>query len=496
MNWTTGKKLSQDKYTIQRVLGEGGFGITYLAINNHNDDKVAIKTLNITMQKHRDFDIFQNYLLDEAKLLDKCKHRHIVKFYEVFKENNLWCLVMEYVEGESLDKTIKNQVVLPEDIAIKYIKQIGNALTTIHYQGILHRDVKPENIIKRQNCDEVVLIDFGIAREFNINQTGTHTQFVSDGFAPLEQYYSKRKRGNYTDVYALAATLYVMLTGYDRRGRHYLPRSMDREDQINNQKSDLLKPAKSKNSNISHQIDQAILWGMKLDYKQRPQFVDEWLESFDNSNYSSVHQKTIPVNLSHVYKKTYTNFNKLFLNDEWIGKGIIGALIMIILMYIFRPCFSDICRIQPEPKPINYQLLQKLLQDKKFKEADQETLNIMLLLAHKHKNDWLNQETIKNIPCQDFIKINQLWIRYSQGKFGFSTQRKIWINLGGEAGIFDEKLAQPFNNTVAWDIKNMTYDLSAPKGHLPFLTTSRIYKFGAPYITEKVEDCGINNQKK
>ncbi len=486
MNWTRGYNLA-GKYTIIRVLGEGGFGITYLATNNDNGNKVAIKTLNSQMQNHRDFDKFQQYLLEESRILEKCQHYHIVKFYGRIKQGNLWCIVMEYIEGESLDKTIKNQGVLSEDQAITYIQQIGNALIEIHNQGILHRDVKPENIIKRQNQDEVVLIDFGIAREFNINQTQTHTQFLSDGFAPPEQYFIRRKRGNCTDIYALAATLYVMLTGYDNRGRHYLKRSIDREDEINQNKPDPLKSPQQKNSNISDEINQAILWGMKINYQERPKSVDQWLESLTtNNNYSSQH-KTHSVYFSHISQKTYTNLSKILLGEKWRGIGIAGILIFLIFIApLIFPCVGYICHPGTGPKEINYEQLEKFLKSKKFKEADQETWNIIFSLSNKNKDSWLNPEDVKNLSCDNFNTINGLWNQYSQGKFGFKKQSKIWLNLGGEPGIFekkDEKLAKSFRNSVGWDNKNIN------EGYFPFLSTSRIYEFGAPYIAEKVQIC-------
>jgi len=201
MAWASGQKLQGGKYTIEQELGEGGFGITYRARDN-NGRKVVIKTLNETVQSRPDFAKFQQDFLNEALRLARCSHPHIVRVDEVMQEGQLWCIVMEYIDGENLASRIENKGALQEAEALRYIQEIGEALTVVHNNGLLHRDVKPQNIMLRSGKSEAILIDFGIAREFTPNLTQTHTQILSDGFAPIEQYDKRAKRGAYTDVYA------------------------------------------------------------------------------------------------------------------------------------------------------------------------------------------------------------------------------------------------------------------------------------------------------
>jgi serine/threonine protein kinase len=264
MGWLSGQQLQNGKYTIEKELGEGGFGITYRARDNHGNF-VVIKTLNDAIQKRADFAKFQQDFLNEAIKLAKCSHPHIVQIYEVIHENDLWCMVMEYIDGEDLGSFVENQGILSETEALRYIQQIGSALTVVHNNGLLHRDIKPQNIMLRSGKSEAVLIDFGIAREFSQNLTQTHTQMLADGFAPIEQYDKKAKRGAFTDVYALAATLYSVLTGE-------LPtispmRAIGTE----------LAEAKKINSSISDRVNQAIIKGMELKPENRPQSINEWL---------------------------------------------------------------------------------------------------------------------------------------------------------------------------------------------------------------------------
>jgi serine/threonine protein kinase len=264
MAWLSGQELQNGKYTIEKELGEGGFGITYRARDNQGNF-VVIKTLNDAIQKRADFAKFQQDFLNEAIKLAKCSHSHIVQIYEVIHENDLWCMVMEYIDGEDLGSFVENQSVLSETEALHYIQQIGSALTVVHNNGLLHRDIKPQNIMLRSGKSEAVLIDFGIAREFSQNLTQTHTQMLADGFAPIEQYDKKAKRGAFTDVYALAATLYSVLTGE-------LPtispmRAIGTE----------LEEAKKINSSIGDRVNHAIIKGMEIKPENRPQSINEWL---------------------------------------------------------------------------------------------------------------------------------------------------------------------------------------------------------------------------
>ena len=184
----------------------------------------------------------------------------------MFQEGNLWGMAMEYIDGGDLADRLINYGVLNEDEALLYIQQIGEALIVVHQQKLLHRDIKPQNIMLRSGKKEAVLIDFGIAREFTPNLTQTHTQFLTEGFAPLEQYYKRAERGVYTDIYALAATLYNLLTGK-------VPTSaLDRD------KGSPLELPQSINPQISDTTNKAILKGMELKAHKRPQSMQGWLQ--------------------------------------------------------------------------------------------------------------------------------------------------------------------------------------------------------------------------
>ncbi len=268
MAWEKGQQLQNGKYTLEQKIGEGGFGVTYRA-KDHQGKIVVIKTLNNEIKKHPQFSKFQQDFINEAIRLAKCNHPHIVKIYEVIQEDSQWCMVMEYINGEDLATKVEKNGILSEQEALQYIQQIGEALTVVHNNGLLHRDIKPHNIMLRSDRPEAVLIDFGIAREFTPNLTQNHTQFISNGFAPIEQYDFRTKRGCYTDVYALAATLYCLLTGTIPTSATLRALNLT------------LDPPKQFNSKISDRVNNAILKGMEFKPENRPQIIQDWLKLFE-----------------------------------------------------------------------------------------------------------------------------------------------------------------------------------------------------------------------
>ncbi|HAZ44308.1 MAG TPA: hypothetical protein DDW76_36615 [Cyanobacteria bacterium UBA11369] len=282
MVWASGQPLYGGRYVIEKELGKGGFGITYLA-RNQNGNVVVIKTLKDEVLNDPNFaefrDKFDRDFRNEALRLALCKHPHIVQVENAFHEGSLPCIAMEYIEGEDLWKRVKRRGALEEVEALHYIQQIGEALKVIHGKGLLHRDVKPQNIIVRSGTLEAVLIDFGLAREFIPDAIQTQTLGGSNGFSPIEQYAEKAKRGEYTDVYALAATLYYLVT-----------QKVPNPSFVRAAKVPLIPP-KQLNPLISDRINLAILKGMAFESDERSQSVSEWLKLIAVGNRASNFQQ-------------------------------------------------------------------------------------------------------------------------------------------------------------------------------------------------------------
>ncbi len=321
-------------YTIEKMLGRGGFGVTYKAIKqigNNYRQLVAIKTLNPNIQALPEKEYFkhQENFLKEAFKLKGFNHRHIVKVNDIFQEGNFWYMDMEYIQGQHLGEYLeyyhsKYNQKLSELEALSYIKQIGEALIHVHKNGILHRDVKPDNIMLWENSKRAVLIDFGIAREFVQNETRTHTNVKTEGFAPIEQYHIQSKRGAYTDIYALAATLYHMLTMMKVIPAEY------REQGIS------LQPPKHFNPEISDHVNDAIMKGMELYPENRPQTMAEWLELLFPPK-RQIPLKTFSFQIFTVNNKgeiiNCQNKEAQYINDV-LGVDSLGNEINLELVYI------------------------------------------------------------------------------------------------------------------------------------------------------------------
>ncbi|MGK7882023.1 MAG: serine/threonine-protein kinase [Crocosphaera sp.] len=269
MAWSRGKTLKNNRYIIQEYLGIGRFCITYSAKDSvNNNSLVVIKTAKnaekYLLFKSNKFKKLQESLIKESVKLAKCDHHHIVKVKETFYEGKVVCIVMEYISGKTLDK--RDKKTLSESVALNYIKQISYALIVVHRRKLLHQDIRPGNIMIRSGTPEAVLIDFGLALNFDHELTETRTQKLPNS-APIECHYKDGERKAYTDVYSLGATLYELLTG--KRPVSAIAREVDNEPLI---------PPKSLNSSISDRTNNAILKAMELEASDRPQSVQDWLK--------------------------------------------------------------------------------------------------------------------------------------------------------------------------------------------------------------------------
>ena len=225
--------LQGGRYRIVKMLGSGGFGITYLGTQTVLKRNIVIKEFFMTDYCQRDeysnlitvptvsnvefVKRFKDKFLKEALHIAQLKHPNIVNIIDVFEENGTAYYVMDFIEGGSLAEKVQREGSLPENVAKRYILQIADALDYIHQQYMNHLDVKPGNIMLSRN-DNAILIDFGLSKQYDSqtgHQTSTTPVGISHGYAPMEQY---KERGvsefsPETDIYSLGATLYYLLTG-------------------------------------------------------------------------------------------------------------------------------------------------------------------------------------------------------------------------------------------------------------------------------------------
>ncbi len=467
--WRPGTSINNGRYIIQQYIGRGGFGIAYSAKDQIKGKIVVIKTLNPTQLSLEEFRREERKFYNEGMRLAKCNpHRHIVEVYEFIEINGMSGMVMEFIDGDNLALHTLNNNGLSETEALRYINQVGQALEHIHGLGFLHRDVKPNNIILRQNTKEAVLIDFGLAREYVLGAEVNMTNARSKAYAPIEQYERYGKFGDYTDVYALAATLYNLLTNNEPLPAEFRKTGI------------ALPPPKQFNPKISNKVNAAILKGMELEAIKRPQTVREFRQILGllgkpvlNIPISSSVNST-PVN---VQKKPEENLTVIqTINQDTQFKSSCG---------------------------MDYHKLRDLLAQGKWKEADEETRRLMLAVANREKENWLDANSIDNFPCEDLRTIDELWVHYSQGKFGFSVQKRIYQLYAGTLEYRPEDWDK-FGEKVGWKKKKLlgmggdwvtehdiNFDITAPPGHLPAALRGTTGTSGLSSLALKLASCNL-----
>ncbi|MEM7798482.1 MAG: serine/threonine-protein kinase [Chloroflexota bacterium] len=266
----------KDRYTITAIVGQGGMGSVYRAMDKRLPGRLcAIKEVqpdpNATEEMSRQA---QAQFLQEASILAQLDHPNLPKVSDFFGDESRDYLVMDYVPGkdlrEILNDSLEESQVIEEDIAIKWAEQIINALDYLHHHDppVLHRDLKPANI-KLTPDNRIKLVDFGLAKVLVTDDLRTITVIQGQGtalYTPLEQYAGEVDRtDSRSDIYALGATLYTLLTGSppaSAKERFLNPRS--------------LKPPNEINPMLSKPVSDAILWSLEMHPDQRPIDVNQF----------------------------------------------------------------------------------------------------------------------------------------------------------------------------------------------------------------------------
>ena len=280
------------EYELVRVLGFGRFGMTYLGFDDNLDKAVAIKEYfpsdiatrmsdnSVALQVsdfQGDFEYGLARFLDKARTLVRFDHRHIIKVYRFFEAHGTAYIVMEYAEGDTLSAFLERKGVLKEAELKVILYPILDGLEVVHRADFLHCDIKPGNIIIRDEDDSPVLLDFGAVRQAIGARNRFVTSIITPGYTPIEQYSSLGDQGPWTDIYALGAVCYQALTGR-------IPN--DATDRVLN---DLLIPVSDYCvGQASAGFLSAIDWALRVNEKDRPQSVAAWRVALEEETASSV----------------------------------------------------------------------------------------------------------------------------------------------------------------------------------------------------------------
>lgn len=336
MTLKEGATLQNGKYTIKKVIGQGGFGITYLGEQTSLGRKVAIKEFFMRDLCNRDESTsqvsigsegsrqivskFREKFVKEARFIASFEHPNIISVIDVFEENGTAYYAMKYCVGDSLAQLLKTQYPsgMPEAMALRYIREVASALDYIHKRSINHLDVKPSNIMLNESGN-AVLIDFGLSKQYDAEtgqQTSSTPVGISEGYAPMEQY-KKGGVGQFspsTDIYSLGATLYKLITGQTPPDAS----TINEEGIPPFQTSDTTK--------------KAIFEAMKSRRADRPQSISSWLNLLNKNSaqirepeeivFSDKDNKTILISTS----QTQPSNSRIFM--------ILAAVIMVVAVLL------------------------------------------------------------------------------------------------------------------------------------------------------------------
>ncbi|WP_101759516.1 serine/threonine-protein kinase [Oceanicoccus sp. KOV_DT_Chl] len=304
-------------YQITSILGQGGFGITYLAQDLNLDREVAIKEYLPTEFAHRDSNFLVSAsseenqsifawglerFMSEGRTLSKFEHPNIVKVHAVFEEHGTGYMVMPYEYGESLQDILNRQTSFDEETLLSMTSQLMDGLQLVHNHHFIHRDIKPDNIYIR-NDGSPVLLDFGSARQSLSGESKALTVLVTPGYAPMEQYYSDGdEQGPWTDIYGLGATLYRAVTG------QALTNAVDRSKLILDNKSESHTTAlSSSKGQYSSQFLRAIDRAIEFKPADRPQTIAEWASYFPTTGSELSSTQILPANKIKASSSTTSN---------------------------------------------------------------------------------------------------------------------------------------------------------------------------------------------
>ena len=285
-------ELNNGQYIIGRMLGQGGFGITYKALDTYQKKIVAIKEYMPSDYAERHgktvfpipgdtkaakiFEHGKKSYNEEIKTLYQFRNiPGIVEVISNFSENNTSYLVMEYLDGCSLKHFVKQSGgQLDVATARNLIYAAAKALSEVHSRNVLHRDISPENIYLVNNNTTVKIIDFGAARSYIENSASEKSVLLKPGFAPPEQYSRTGNQGTWTDVYALAATMYYIVSG------KYAPDSMTR------MQNDTLQPLDKIVPTVTASMSKAIMSAMEIDISKRTKTCQQFMDDLDKTGWT------------------------------------------------------------------------------------------------------------------------------------------------------------------------------------------------------------------
>lgn len=397
--------LLKDRYRPLQPIGRGGFGRTFLAVDEHLPSKprCVIKQLCFPEADGESFRKAVALFRQEAVRLDELQHRQIPHLLAHFEQENQLYLVEELIAGQTLAEELQQNGIFSAKQIWQVLKDLLTVLQFVHSRQVIHRDIKPANIMRRVPGGELVLIDFGVAKHITATAfLRTGTTIGSPEYMAPEQ--TRGKALPASDLYSLGVTCIYLLTGIspfdlfdltsDRWAwRDYLPSGMILDAKLAETLDKLLQNALSQRYTSAAEVLQAMNKAVQLVKKK-------------------------PINA---------------LTSE-VG--------------------------------VDYQQLRDLLAARKWQQADEVTWVLMCQALFKPIGSYFFSGDIERFPCEDLQIIDELWMKYSRGRFGFSVQTQIYESYNNDYGQLCAAIGWNLPNSTN-PTQKLSFGLSAPIGHLP-----------------------------
>jgi serine/threonine protein kinase len=429
--------ILKNRYRIIQELGSGGFGETFIAedldIPSDPKPRCVVKRLQPAVIDPEVSRLFEQ----EAKILYNLGENHpqIPNLRAYFQEQNQFYLIQDLIIGQDLSQEIAQGKKLSESYVIKLLQDVLTVLDFVHQNNVIHRDIKPQNIIRRQD-GKLILIDFGAVKQVKQKtiQAGTTSRTIgigTAGYMPSEQAIGRPKFSS--DVYALGIVAIQALTGVLP---HQLPE--DNNDEI------VWKNLVNVSDNLATILTKMVRFRSGDRYANAGEVLEALNQAF------SPQQK---LQQNQVINQT-------------------------------QP------KIKLQTSRANFTQLDQYLKYGQWEKADQETAKVMCKIMGREKEGWLTFDNCRDFPPEELRIIDQLWLQYSQDKFGFSVQKQIWLKLGGKLdGSYQWDTYKKLGEEVGWlkttvtkktwlgggekekdewlSYSELTFSTNAPKGHLP-----------------------------
>lgn len=483
--------LLRNRYRAIQYIGGGGFGKTYQAV-----DLDCMNALCVVKQFSPSSDIQADpvalckatamFNQEAMRLLQLGEHPQIPRLLAFFEQDKQLYLVQEFIDGLDLKQELTLKGAFNEQKIRQLLADLLPVLKFIHARGVIHRDIKPGNIMRRrtsqnQKLGRLMLIDFGVSK-LSTGTVGTiGTTVGTAGYTPLEQ--MRGQAFPASDLYSLGVTCVCLLTQhlpkldgsgdiYDARQcrwmwRESLPKNITISQKLGQVLDKLLQDLQKDRYQSAAQVlaDLKVVKPHVLNPNHGE--VIEDLKAFETAILNSITSvpRVVP---------TLAEANKLKLQlGEKTLQGDTDILVQEELLTsttvpqnLQKPTVAD--------HPRSYQKLSQLLAARCWKEADLETTKILLQVSGRTEAGWMRAEDFKKFPCQDLCMLDRIWVSYSGGRFGYSIQKQIWQSIGGKLDI-DYMIWCEFGDRLGWrrngnwlNYSDLTFDQNiAPPGHLP-----------------------------